>query len=102
MSGLKFLLDENAEARIAGFLTLLGHDITRIGREYPAGELLGSIVRNVVLQGQPVGNERRDRVGDSWRLPARTQYKNPVYRVSPRDDKTSCNFSTAPLWCAND
>jgi predicted nuclease of predicted toxin-antitoxin system len=33
---LKFLLDESAEARIAGFLTSLGHDATRVGREYPA------------------------------------------------------------------
>jgi predicted nuclease of predicted toxin-antitoxin system len=33
---MRFLLDESAEARIAGFLTAHGHDSTRIGRDYPA------------------------------------------------------------------
>ena len=34
---MRFLLDESAEARIAGFLTDRGHDATRVGRDYPAG-----------------------------------------------------------------
>ena len=34
---MRFLLDENAEARIAAFLLGQGHDATRIGRDYPAG-----------------------------------------------------------------
>ena len=33
---MRFLLDESAKARIAGFLTAHGHDATRIGRDYPA------------------------------------------------------------------
>lgn len=33
---MRFLLDESAEARIAGFLTAHGHDATHIGRDYPA------------------------------------------------------------------
>src|SRR5690242_15775539 len=32
---MKFLLDENVEARIAGFLTTAGHDVTTIGQDYP-------------------------------------------------------------------
>ena len=34
---MRFLLDQNVEARIAAFLAEHGHDATRIGREYPAG-----------------------------------------------------------------
>ena len=34
---MRFLLDESAEARIARFLTLQGHDATRIGRDYSPG-----------------------------------------------------------------
>jgi predicted nuclease of predicted toxin-antitoxin system len=34
---MKFLLDQSAEARIATFLTGLGHDATRVARDYPAG-----------------------------------------------------------------
>ncbi len=33
---MSFLLDESAEARIAGVLTAPGHDATRIGRDDPA------------------------------------------------------------------
>lgn len=32
---MRFLLDESAEAGIALFLALQGHDATRIGRDYP-------------------------------------------------------------------
>ena len=32
---MRFLLDESAEARIAAILTEQGHDVTRIGRDYP-------------------------------------------------------------------
>lgn len=32
-----FLLDPSAEARIATFLTSLGHDATRVARDDPAG-----------------------------------------------------------------
>jgi predicted nuclease of predicted toxin-antitoxin system len=34
---VRFLLDENAEARIAAFLLGRGHDPTRVGHDYPAG-----------------------------------------------------------------
>lgn len=34
---MKFLLDQSAEARIAIFLKSLGHDATRVARDYPAG-----------------------------------------------------------------
>jgi predicted nuclease of predicted toxin-antitoxin system len=34
---MRFLLDQNAEARIATFLNQLGHDATRVARDYPAG-----------------------------------------------------------------
>jgi predicted nuclease of predicted toxin-antitoxin system len=34
---VRFLLDENAEARIAAFLLGRGHDATRVGHDYPAG-----------------------------------------------------------------
>ena len=34
---MKFLLDQNVEARVAVFLKDQGHDATRIGRDYPAG-----------------------------------------------------------------
>jgi predicted nuclease of predicted toxin-antitoxin system len=34
---MRFLLDQSAEARIATTLSDQGHDVTRIGREYPQG-----------------------------------------------------------------
>jgi predicted nuclease of predicted toxin-antitoxin system len=34
---MRFLLDQNAEARIATFLKEQGHDVTRIGQDYPKG-----------------------------------------------------------------
>lgn len=34
---MRFLLDQSVEARIATFLTNLGHDATRVARDYPAG-----------------------------------------------------------------
>jgi predicted nuclease of predicted toxin-antitoxin system len=34
---VRFLLDQNAEARIATFLARHGHDATRVARDYPAG-----------------------------------------------------------------
>ncbi len=34
---MRFLLDQNAEVRIAGFLVHHGHDVTRIARDYPPG-----------------------------------------------------------------
>jgi predicted nuclease of predicted toxin-antitoxin system len=34
---MRFLLDENAEYRIAAFLVALGHDVTTIAHDYPAG-----------------------------------------------------------------
>jgi predicted nuclease of predicted toxin-antitoxin system len=32
---MKFLLDENADIRLAGHLRSLGHDVTAIARDYP-------------------------------------------------------------------
>ena len=32
---MRFLLDESADFRLAGFLTDLGHDVTAIARDYP-------------------------------------------------------------------
>jgi predicted nuclease of predicted toxin-antitoxin system len=34
---MKFLLDENADARLGPHLTQQGHNVTRIGSDYPAG-----------------------------------------------------------------
>lgn len=34
---VKFLLDQSSDARLLAFLTQLGHDVRRIGREYPPG-----------------------------------------------------------------
>jgi predicted nuclease of predicted toxin-antitoxin system len=34
---MRFLLDENAEYRIAAFLTALGHDVTTIAHDYTSG-----------------------------------------------------------------
>jgi uncharacterized protein with PIN domain len=34
---MRFLLDQNAEARIAAFLRAQGHDVTRVGQDYPPG-----------------------------------------------------------------
>jgi predicted nuclease of predicted toxin-antitoxin system len=34
---MRFLLDQSAEARIGLFLASLGHEVTRVGRDYPAG-----------------------------------------------------------------
>ncbi len=34
---MKFLLDQSTDARLISFLTRLGHDASRIGRDYPPG-----------------------------------------------------------------
>jgi predicted nuclease of predicted toxin-antitoxin system len=34
---VRFLCDENVDARLIPYLEALGHDVTRIGRDYPAG-----------------------------------------------------------------
>ena len=34
---MKFLLDQSAEERIGTFLSSLGHDAKRVGRDYPPG-----------------------------------------------------------------
>jgi len=34
---MKFLLDQSGEARIGTFLSSIGHDATRVGRDHPAG-----------------------------------------------------------------
>ncbi|MGH2458158.1 MAG: DUF5615 family PIN-like protein [Chloroflexota bacterium] len=34
---MRFLLDESAEFRLAAFLQELGHDVTAIAHDYPAG-----------------------------------------------------------------
>lgn len=34
---MRFLLDQSAEARIGAFLQSVGHDVTRVARDYPAG-----------------------------------------------------------------
>jgi predicted nuclease of predicted toxin-antitoxin system len=34
---MRFLLDQSAEARIGVFLNSIGHDSTRIGKDYPPG-----------------------------------------------------------------
>jgi predicted nuclease of predicted toxin-antitoxin system len=34
---VRFLLDQNAHARLVPFLSSLGHDATRIARDYPPG-----------------------------------------------------------------
>lgn len=33
---MRFLLDENADARLVPYLAALGHDVAQIGTEYPA------------------------------------------------------------------
>jgi hypothetical protein len=43
---MRFLLDESAEARIAGFLIAQGHDAICIGRDYPT-----SLLDEAVLAG---------------------------------------------------
>ena len=34
---MRFLLDQGAEARIGVILNTIGHDATRIGKDYPSG-----------------------------------------------------------------
>lgn len=34
---MRFLLDESADARLLPHLRTLGHDVTRLGTDYPAG-----------------------------------------------------------------
>lgn len=34
---MRFLLDQNAEARIGTFLISIGHDATRVGKDHPPG-----------------------------------------------------------------
>jgi predicted nuclease of predicted toxin-antitoxin system len=36
---MKFLLDQSTDARISPYLRQLGHDVTRIAADYPAGLL---------------------------------------------------------------
>jgi streptomycin 6-kinase len=36
---MKFLLDQSTDGRLAVYLRKLGHDVTRIAADYPAGLL---------------------------------------------------------------
>lgn len=34
---MRFLLDQSSDARLVAYLTSLGHDATRVGRDHPGG-----------------------------------------------------------------
>ena len=61
---MRFLLDQNADARLVPYLASLGHEATRIAREYPPGlpdpEVLDIAYREMrilITHGRHFGNQ---------------------------------------------
>jgi predicted nuclease of predicted toxin-antitoxin system len=57
---MKFLLDQSTDARLAKYLRNLGHDVTRIAADYPAGLLDPKILTIAYAEGQILITDDRD------------------------------------------
>jgi predicted nuclease of predicted toxin-antitoxin system len=57
---MKFLLDQSADARLVTYLKKLGHDVTRIAKEYPPGLLDPQILSLAKAEGRILITDDRD------------------------------------------
>jgi predicted nuclease of predicted toxin-antitoxin system len=57
---MKFLLDQSTDARLAAYLRNLGHDVTRIAADYPAGLLDPNILSLARAEGRILITDDRD------------------------------------------
>jgi predicted nuclease of predicted toxin-antitoxin system len=57
---MKFLLDQSADARLGTYLRQLGHDVTRIAADYPAGLLDPKILSIARAEGRILITDDRD------------------------------------------
>jgi predicted nuclease of predicted toxin-antitoxin system len=57
---MKFLLDQSADARLVTYLRQLGHDVTRIAKEYPPGLLDPKILSLARAEGRILITDDRD------------------------------------------
>ena len=57
---MKFLLDQSTDARLATYLRNLGHDVTRIAADYPAGLLDPKILSLAHAEGRILITDDRD------------------------------------------
>jgi predicted nuclease of predicted toxin-antitoxin system len=57
---MKFLLDQSTDARLSAYLRKLGHDVTRIAADYPAGLLDPKILSLARAEGRILITDDRD------------------------------------------
>jgi predicted nuclease of predicted toxin-antitoxin system len=57
---MKFLLDQSTDARLLPFLRKLGHDVTRVATDYPAGLLDPKILSIARTEGRILITDDRD------------------------------------------
>ena len=57
---MKFLLDQSTDARLGTYLRKLGHDVTRIAADYPAGLLDPKILSIAHAEGRILITDDRD------------------------------------------
>jgi predicted nuclease of predicted toxin-antitoxin system len=57
---MKFLLDQSTDARLGTYLRKLGHDVTRIAADYPAGLLDPKILSIARAEGRILITDDRD------------------------------------------
>jgi predicted nuclease of predicted toxin-antitoxin system len=57
---MKFLLDQSTDARLSVYLRQLGHDVTRIAADYPAGLLDPKILFLARTEGRILITDDRD------------------------------------------
>jgi predicted nuclease of predicted toxin-antitoxin system len=57
---MKFLLDQSTDARLGTYLRQLGHDVTRIAADYPAGLLDPKILSLARAEGRILITDDRD------------------------------------------
>jgi predicted nuclease of predicted toxin-antitoxin system len=67
---MKFLLDQSTDGRLAVYLRKLGHDVTRIAADYPAGLLDPKILSIAYAEGRILITDDRD-FGE-WVFPPQT------------------------------
>jgi predicted nuclease of predicted toxin-antitoxin system len=57
---MKFVLDQSTDARLGTYLRNLGHDVTRVAKEYPAGLLDPKILSIARTEGRILVTDDRD------------------------------------------
>jgi predicted nuclease of predicted toxin-antitoxin system len=57
---MKFLLDQSTDARLGTYLRKLGHDVTRVATDYPAGLLDPKILSLARAEGRILITDDRD------------------------------------------